>query len=499
MKVLISAKYVSDDAKCGGSGRFMQCVSDTLIELGHTVTTNVNDECDLIICSHDISLLKSRLEKKVFISHGVILEEACPKGADRYISISEEVRAVHTANGFNTDTIGQPIVIKKRVQPGFFLRNILIIRREEQLLKDPFDFLFDQYNVKVSDPNIPIEDQIAWADLCITLGRGALESMAQGKPVLIADNRHYMGAVGDGYVTPSNIKEIAKNNFSGRRFAIPITKNWVLAELKKYKAEDSHFLYNYVKKNHNAKTIVQEYLKKKVHIKPDNKVAFGCMVNDRKRLDLILRNSSLGSSPCFTIMEPETASKGLNTMLDAIEKSGAEIGVLTHQDMFYPGHWLPAMEKQIEKLPEDWVIAGIVGKDEEGNLCGRFHDMSSPLWIVSDHDLPVKCACLDECTIIVNMKSGFRFDEEMLGFDLYGTYACLRGQELGSVWIIDAWAEHYCTRFHMEWEPDEVFMKMWKWLYDRFPGQNLDSTVLVNKENQKQLDKRQELKLKAAS
>ena len=180
MKVLISAKYVSDDAKCGGSGRFMQCVSDTLIELGHTVTTNVNDECDLIICSHDISLLKSRLEKKVFISHGVILEEACPKGADRYISISEEVRAVHTANGFNTDTIGQPIVIKKRVQPGFFLRNILIIRREEQLLKDPFDFLFDQYNVKVSDPNIPIEDQIAWADLCITLGRGALESMAQG-------------------------------------------------------------------------------------------------------------------------------------------------------------------------------------------------------------------------------------------------------------------------------------------------------------------------------
>ena len=212
-------------------------------------------------------------------------------------------------------------------------------------------------------------------------------------------------------------------------------------------------------------------------VTPD--IAFGCMVNDKKRLDLILKNSHIGNAQCFTIFDPESATKGLNILLNVIEKSGASIGILTHQDMYYREHWLPQVKEQIAKLPEDWVIAGIVGKDEEGTLCGRFHDMSTPLWIVSEHEFPVKCSCIDECTIIVNMKSGFRFDEELEGFDLYGTYACLRANEMGSAWIIDSWAEHYCSRFWGEWEPGEVFMKMWKWFYNRFPGKMLESTVLV--------------------
>jgi hypothetical protein len=141
-------------------------------------------------------------------------------------------------------------------------------------------------------------------------------------------------------------------------------------------------------------------------------------------------------------------------------------------------------------LPENWVIAGIVGKDEKGVLCGRFHDMSTPLWIVSDHDFPVQCSCIDECTIIVNMKTGFRFDEALEGWDLYGTYACLRAQEMGTAWIIDAWAEHYCTRFHSEWEPCAVFMKMWEWLYNRFPSKYLDSTVLVGKEQETESERK---------
>ncbi len=212
----------------------------------------------------------------------------------------------------------------------------------------------------------------------------------------------------------------------------------------------------------------------------DKHIAFGCMFNDVKRLDLILRNSSIGEYQCYTIFDPESATKGLNVLLNTIEKNGASIGILTHQDMYYRQNWVEEVKAQIALLPEDWVIAGIVGKDEQGVLCGKFHDMSSPLWIVSEHEFPVKCSCIDECTIIVNMKSGFRFEEELEGFDLYGTYACLRANELGSAWIIDAWAEHYCTRFFGDWEPGVTFKKMWKWMYDRFPGQRLESTVLLN-------------------
>lgn len=212
------------------------------------------------------------------------------------------------------------------------------------------------------------------------------------------------------------------------------------------------------------------------------KFVFGCMVNRFYILSAILKKSEIGEVPCYTIADPESAAKGLNKLLDIFDSKGAEIGILTHQDMYYRSHWLPKVEEQIAKLPDNWVIAGIVGKDSEGVLCGRFHDMSTPLWIASDHEFPVECSCVDECTIIVNMKSGFRFDEGMKGFDLYGTYAALRAKEMGSAWILDAWAEHYCGRFHRGWEPDEVFTTNWKWIYDRFPGQKLYSTVLVEQQ-----------------
>jgi hypothetical protein len=215
----------------------------------------------------------------------------------------------------------------------------------------------------------------------------------------------------------------------------------------------------------------------------NHKIAFGCMVNDLKRLDMILRNSAIGDFSCYTIMNPESATKGLNKLLDIIESKGAEIGILTHQDMYYREGWLDQVQSQIILLPDNWVIAGIVGKDEKGELCGRFHDMSTPLWIISEHKFPAECGCIDECTIIVNMKRRFRFDEAIEGFDLYGTYACLRAKEMGTAWIIDAWAEHYCGRFHRGWEPDDRFKETWKWLYNRFPGQRIDSTVIGERQD----------------
>ena len=480
MKILVTANDVSGKASKGGSSRLMKCVIDELVAQGHIVTTAVEGSCDVAIFSHYIDTSISA--KKVFISQGIVDAERALLGADKYVSISEEVRHFNKVMGFHSEVIGQPIKILEQKQINKTLKNILIIRRDETLIEDSFEFLNKLYSVTVSDPEIPIEEQIRLADLCITLGRGALESMAQGVPVLIADNRDYQGAIGDGYVNEINIKEIAKHNFSGRRFHTPLSQEWILSELQKYDANDSNFLYEYVSAHHNVEDIVKEYLKDTSAVPPDETIAFGCIYNNVKRLDLILKKSCIGESPCFTVYDPEFATKGLNMLLDTIDHSGADIGILTHNDMFYQEHWLPQVRSQLAKLPEDWVIAGVVGKDEKGLICGKFHDMSSPLWVHSAHDFPVRCSCIDECTIIVNMKSGFRFDEELIGFDLYGTYACLKANEMGSAWIIDAWAEHYCTRFFGQWEPDEVFMQMWRWLYNRFPGKRLESTVLLGKD-----------------
>lgn len=63
-------------------------------------------------------------------------------------------------------------------RPSEKLEKILVIR-SYPVSSDPFSALPEV--VRISDITQPIEDQIAWADLVITLGRGALESMAQSR------------------------------------------------------------------------------------------------------------------------------------------------------------------------------------------------------------------------------------------------------------------------------------------------------------------------------
>lgn len=266
-KILITARFVSGDVHEGGSSRYMKCLGETLYNLGHSVTmTSDPRECadelwDYIICSHreQYANIMANAATKLYISHGIIEDEQYQPGADGYISVSEETRKSNLERGIDSRVIGQPIHIGKWSKPNTELKNILVIRRGV-LVEDQFAFLSEKYNLRISDMNIPIEDQIAWADVCITLGRGALEAMAQGKPVLIADCRRYIGAVGDGYVTKDNIADIAECNFSGRRYRHPLSREWIEAELAKYNHEDSAFLRRYVTENHDAKMIASQMI-----------------------------------------------------------------------------------------------------------------------------------------------------------------------------------------------------------------------------------------------
>jgi hypothetical protein len=156
------------------------------------------------------------------------------------------------------------------------------------------------------------------------------------------------------------------------------------------------------------------------------KISFGCMVNDPLRVNMVLQQSEIQGSLHY-IQNPESATKGLNKLLDIIEKEGADLGILTHQDMFYRAGWIEQVREQISKLPDSWVVAGIIGKDMKGLVAGQFHDMRIPLHFNTRHvhAFPQPACCFDECTIIVNIKKGFRFDETLDGFDLYGTLCVL--------------------------------------------------------------------------
>ena len=217
--------------------------------------------------------------------------------------------------------------------------------------------------------------------------------------------------------------------------------------------------------------------------KQKNKIAFGVMVNDLLRLDMVLRQSQIDGDMHY-VKNPESATKGLNLLLDIIENEGNDVAVLTHQDMYYMQGWTDQVESQLNLLPESWVLAGMIGKDYAGRICGKFQDMRMPIHFNTSehHTFPHPACCFDECCIIVNMKSGFRFDETVDGFDLYGTLCVLQAWEMGgTAWVIDAFAEHYCMR-PFTWVPDQLFRDNYRSLHDRFEkinnGKRLDSTAI---------------------
>ena len=231
--------------------------------------------------------------------------------------------------------------------------------------------------------------------------------------------------------------------------------------------------------------IRKQYFKNKNKLVSKNKkrkIAFGVLVNDPLRCDMVFCKSELDPAiKCHTIKLPTSATFGLNKLLEIMDAKGNDIAILSHQDMFYTQGWLEAVESQLDKLPNNWITAGIIGKDLEGDMCGFLHDHRMPLFFNSDHAFPVEASCFDECCIIINLKSKFRFDEQLEGFDLYGTLAVLQAEEMGgSAWIIDAFADHYSMR-SFPWFPGEDFYKKVNWLKKRFPNaRRIDSTALFN-------------------
>jgi hypothetical protein len=216
------------------------------------------------------------------------------------------------------------------------------------------------------------------------------------------------------------------------------------------------------------------------------KIAFGCMINDAYRFNTVLKKSDLPGEVHYTI-NPKSATKGINQLLDIIEKEGADIAVIAHQDMYFRNVWLEVARAKLAELPDSWVVAGVVGKAMDGLICGNIHDMRIVDHIDTRHvhTFPQPAASFDECVLIFNMEKKFRFDESLDGFDLYGTLAVLQTWEMGgTTWIIDAFCEHYCMR-PFTWFPDDDFARRYKILFDRYNAKfgPIDSTVFVSKED----------------
>mgnify|MGYP003393651046 CR=1 FL=1 len=207
------------------------------------------------------------------------------------------------------------------------------------------------------------------------------------------------------------------------------------------------------------------------------KIGYGCLVNDFKVLGNTLLRSPIGGELRIAV-DAKSASEGLNKL---IKDSDADVLVLIHQDVFLPDGWEDRLISIIEKLDDDWGLLGVWGaRIENGGFqsIGNIADtrLNNPhVWY---GELPTdNVETLDEMCLVINMKSGFLFDEKMIGWDLYGAYACLKMKEIGrKVFVVDNLAIHN-TRRSLDWKPNMVYLSIFEWLKSRFPDNIVLSTV----------------------
>ena len=208
---------------------------------------------DIIHAQHNVTAIQARYffptTPMVFLSHGILPFLEQPPSIDiniqKYLAVSEEVKNNLTHCGIDESKI---VIFRNFADTERFtpkseiyrkLKRILVISNSfygevEKVIKEACQKLELKLEVIGAQTKRVwnVEDYINNADIVITLGRGAIEAMACGRAVIVYGCS--MGVVGDGIITEENVKEIEKNNFSGRRYKRKYTGEELAQELKKY-------------------------------------------------------------------------------------------------------------------------------------------------------------------------------------------------------------------------------------------------------------------------
>ena len=281
MNILLTNYFMTS---LGGSETFTYTLAKELERLGHNVEVfafeyddkfNLNfvykpkSKYDLILASHNVCLkiLKHTEGYKILTCHGIYPRLEQPiEGANRYVSISEEVQQYLRFKGFNSTIIHNGIDCKRFISYRKInkkLQNVLSLCKGDSAnyrlakacknLELEFETIQSIWNV---------EEMINWADLVVSLGRGAYEAMSCGRSVFVYDTREYTELkTGDGIVTKENCNELLKNNFSGRRFKIPYSVKDLERELLKYDSTIGEFNRKFALENFDVRKTAKQYLK----------------------------------------------------------------------------------------------------------------------------------------------------------------------------------------------------------------------------------------------
>ena len=249
-------------------------VGDEIRKLGVNIfTTELHKVYDVALSSHLSTTKYTHQVADVSIQtcHGIYPALEQPDtNVTKLVSISQEVNDHIESKGLTSTTIHNGVDCDrfKPIKPiNKKLKKVLSLAHDQgvnKLLKDTcrrvgIDF---EWHNKYINPIFNIEDKIQQADLVVTLGRGAYESMACGRPVLVLDNRGYsgQGMIGDGILTIENIDKSLENNCSGRALKKHFNEKLLIDEFQKYNYELGEFSREYALDKFNIDKQLLKYI-----------------------------------------------------------------------------------------------------------------------------------------------------------------------------------------------------------------------------------------------
>ncbi|HVM47901.1 MAG TPA: glycosyltransferase [Candidatus Acidoferrum sp.] len=158
----------------------------------------------------------------------------------------------------------------------------------------------------------------------------------------------------------------------------------------------------------------------------------------------------LARSPCLKRAVDFNAMRGFASAAAAynagIHQSAGDILVFAHHDVYLPEEWDSDLEQAIRKLEQaraNWAVLGVWGVDAQSRPAGHVYCNASGKTLGGPFEQPIECSALDEIVLILRRSTGVTFDEQLVGFDFYGTDVCLTAKAKGfKNYLIPAFCVH---------------------------------------------------------
>lgn len=212
---------------------------------------------DLALVNHN-TCLPVDAKKIVFTSHGIYPPEEVPvsESAHHYVGVSEEICKKYQLDNLIRNPIDTTL-FKPTSVPGKVPKRALAIVDDQALRK--IKDACAQLGIEVVTPtrySFETPKLMNEVDLVFSIGRGALEAMSCGRPVILYDERGYTKG-SDGYFSDENVRTC---NYSGRYFNRHFEVSDLKEEILKYNSTDGKRNRQYILDNHDVKKIAKQYL-----------------------------------------------------------------------------------------------------------------------------------------------------------------------------------------------------------------------------------------------